>query len=200
MLIKSTAYVVISLSMSTAYVVMKTSPANVLKLGILSPANVVIGVKRKKKLKKTYKMLIKSTAYVVISLRISTAYVVMKTIARKCSKITNFIARKCSNWYKMTEEEEKDLENVNKVNRICSISLSMSTAYLVIGMKRKKKLKKTYKMIIKSPAYIVNSLMMLTAYVVMKKSTANVVKLWITSPADIAYFLKKFKINLKLII
>ena len=63
------------------------------------------------------------------------------------------------------------------------ISLSMSTAYLVIGMKRKKKLKKTYKMIIKSPAYIVNSLMM---------STANVVKLWITSPADIAYFLNKF--------
>ena len=44
----------------------------------------------------------------------------MKTIARKCSKITNFIARKCSNWYKMTEEAEKDLENVNKVNRICS--------------------------------------------------------------------------------
>ena len=65
-------------------------------------------------------MLIKSTAYVEISLRMSTAYVVMKTIARKCSKITNFIARKCSNWYKMTEEAEKDLENVNKVNRICS--------------------------------------------------------------------------------
>ena len=106
--------------MSTAYVVMKTSPANVVKLGILSPANVVIGIKRKKKFKKTYKMFIKSTAYVLISLRMSTAYVVMKT----------------------------SHANVVKLG-------ILSPANVVIGMKRKKKLKKTYKMLIKSTAYVV---------------------------------------------
>ena len=44
----------------------------------------------------------------------------MKNIARKCSKIMNCIARKFSNRYKIAEEAENDLENVYKVNRICS--------------------------------------------------------------------------------